>query len=162
MLDQKLDNKPKMCLFHNKEGHTLDDCMTFSSKPMNIRKKFFREHNLCFKCGHSNEHLAKACTERVKCKVCEQTTHPTALHWYGGEPGTEGKAICTNVCGRDKITGKSCAKVVLIRVHSVREPEVKRTIYALIDDQSNKSIAKPEFFDMFADRYNTVPYTLSS
>lgn len=35
-------------------------------------------------------------------------------------------------------------------------------MYALIDDQSNSSLAKPEFFNMFKKSYIEVPYTLSS
>ncbi len=37
------------------------------------------------------------------------------------------------------------AKVVLVTVYAKDKPDKKKKMYALIDDQSNRSLAKPEF-----------------
>ncbi|XP_069129320.1 uncharacterized protein [Argopecten irradians] len=168
--------KPK-CPFHNIEGHTLNACRTFKSKPLNVRKKFIKDKGLCFKCCERTDHIAKTCQSSTKCNACDSDSHPSALHVHGGEgqwktetsttQGDKGgdvvKSACSKVCGESHSPGKSCAKVVLVQVHPKDFPKKTFHMYALIDDQSNRSLAKPEFFYMFHDRnYAEVQYSLSS
>lgn len=170
--NQRTENTEDLCIYHNVHGHTINTCRTFRNKPFNIRKRFFREKQLCFKCGLGSDHGAGTCTKLVKCAICGNNNHPTALHWDGGEQttsqcnnetiNTKCNTKCTNVCGDENSLGKSCAKVVLVTVQSKTNPEEKKTMYALIDDQSNKSLAKTEFFDTFKNEYSLVPYQLSS
>ncbi len=41
-----------------------------------------------------------------------------------------------------------------------RLPQNKQSIYAVMDDQSNRSLARSAFFEMFKVADNTAPYTL--
>lgn len=51
--DSKM-NDNKICILHNSTGHNLNECKTFANKPYNVRKMFFRERKLCFKCRLSS------------------------------------------------------------------------------------------------------------
>ena len=58
----------------------------------------------------------------------------------------EVKSACAQVCGN--LSGsKSCAKVVCVQVYSKDKPKQKVQMYALLDDQSNRSLVKSECFD---------------
>ena len=72
---------------------------------------------------------------------------------YGGEGETTVNPKCTQVCGteNDKFKGRSCAKTVLVRVYPQDHPENSLKVYAIVDDQSNWSLAKPELFDHFKE-----------
>ncbi|XP_052762111.1 uncharacterized protein LOC128204746 [Mya arenaria] len=156
------------CSYHNVVGHNLNGCRSFINKPFGVRKKYFRDNKLCFNCGLSTNHRANSCQERVICTVCNLNSHPTALHAHGGEARSADsgsgdiRSACTKICGRNISMGKSCAKVVLVTVHSINNPVKKKKMYALIDDQSNRSLARPEFFNLFEEGYTEVPYRLSS
>lgn len=54
------------------------------------------------------------------------------------------------------------SKICLVQVHPKGEPHNTKKMYAIIDDQSNQSLAKTEFFDMFAIQGTTTPYTLKT
>jgi len=43
----------------------------------------------------------------------------------------------------------ACAKICFVNVYPRTSPEEKRRIYAMLDDQSNSSLARSAFFDMF-------------
>ena len=69
---------------------------------------------------------------------------------------------CTAVCG-DSFSGRSCAKAVLVNVHHKNDPLKSLTLYALIDDQSNCTLARSELFDhMRIPKSDTQEFTLSS
>ena len=89
---------------------------------------------------------------------------------HGGEPGsqaaTQPKSLsvnskCTQVC-KDQFNGKSCAKTLLVRVYRTDHPNDVQTMYAIIDDQSNRSLAKSDFFENFGITGQQIQYTLSS
>lgn len=70
---------------------------------------------------------------------------------HGGEPDVKSPvttASCTEVCGQG-LKGKSCSKICLVNVYPRTSPEEKRRMYAMLDDQSNSSLARSAFFDMF-------------
>jgi hypothetical protein len=46
-------------------------------------------------------------------------------------------------------SGKSCAKILQVNVFQKDNPSETHKMYAIIDDQSNRSLASPAFFDMF-------------
>ena len=88
----------------------------------------------------------------------------------GGEPtksisGTSAnqmvKSTCTEICG-DGYSGKSCAKILPVDVfHEDNEDNIVR-MYAIIDDQSNRSLASSLFFDSFNIQDKPEVYTLST
>jgi hypothetical protein len=87
----------------------------------------------------------------------------------GGEPNDVSSpntvktvnASCTEICG-NKNTSKSCAKILPVNVYHKDNPENVVQMYAVIDDQSNRSLASPEFFNLFNIKEEPEYYTLST
>ncbi|CAG2227235.1 unnamed protein product [Mytilus edulis] len=75
----RLQERYVRCPLH-KAGHTLNDCRGFRKYPIQDRQKFLREKRICFKCCETNEHFASNCTVNVKCAVCGNKRHATAMH----------------------------------------------------------------------------------
>jgi hypothetical protein len=71
---------------------------------------------------------------------------------------------CTQICGETMQTfhGKSCAKTVLVKIYPKGKPEQSVKTYAILDDQSNVSLARSELFELLDIQSESVPYTLSS
>ncbi len=108
---------------------------------------------------------ASNCSKAISCSICKGV-HATAIHaklsggpvfeWRGRVPEADSnfnrkagdiRTACAQVCGNVN-GGKSCAKVVCVNVYSRNNPEYKKKLYALLDDQSNRSLVKPEFVDV--------------
>ncbi len=173
---EDLDNQ---CPVHRKP-HPLQRCRGFREMAIDERKRILRAHNICFKCCASNTHVARHCKAVVQCSECQSDKHPTALHsgqapWlskpslhleqHGGEKEaishTEVSPKCTEVCGGG-LKGKSCSKICLVNVYPDGNPSKYRRMYAMLDDQSNRSLARSEFFDMFNIQGLTVPFMLET
>ena len=86
------------------------------------------------------------CKASVSCD-CGSKEHPTALHVDDGKnvnacdekqekPSDPVTTKCTQICGGTR-TGKSCAKVLLVKVFTEENPANAVKAYAIIDDQSN-------------------------
>lgn len=71
------------------------------------------------------------------------------------------KTLCTQI-QKGTFNGKSCSKTLLAHVYRRENPEDRLTLYAIIDDQSNKSLVSPAFFQHFSDVDGYTAYTLSS
>jgi hypothetical protein len=65
--------------------------------------------------------------------------------------------VCTQICG-GQFSGKSCSKTLLVKVYPKKDPRQAVPMYAVIDDQSNRSLVSSKHFDLF----NVQVYTLSS
>ncbi|KAK7930587.1 hypothetical protein WMY93_006982 [Mugilogobius chulae] len=149
------------------------------SKHLDERKAYLKENSICFRCCASTKHLAKDCKLAVQCKECNSDRHISALHpgpapWstaaqateqeHGGEPDsntTEVTSKCTEIC--DKTQGlRSCSKISLVNVYPANCPDRAHKMYVVLDDQSNRSLAKSDFFELFD--VNVVPstYTLKT
>ncbi|XP_058881751.1 uncharacterized protein LOC131737334 [Acipenser ruthenus] len=166
----------RQCPIH-KKPHPLKRCRGFRSKTLEERKAFLKENGTCFRCCSSNNHFAKDCKVAVQCKECNSDRHVTALHpgpapWtlkgpdseHGGEeegekPPSDVNSKCTEVCG-EGLSPKSCSKICLIKVFPKGNSERSARVYAILDDQSNKSLARSEFFDLFNLEGTDSPYTL--
>ena len=68
---------------------------------------------------------------------------------------------CTQNC-KEQFNGKSCAKTLLVKVYKTDHPNVSKTVYAIIDDQSNLSLAKSELFEHSGIKGQQIEYALSS
>ncbi|XP_061891197.1 uncharacterized protein LOC133641474 isoform X1 [Entelurus aequoreus] len=170
------DDPEKQCPIH-KKPHMLHKCRAFRAMPLEQRKEVLKENGICFKCCTSTQHIAKNCKCITKCTECESAKHISALHpgpapWIqvqtpltqlGGEqdsgPSTEVSARCTDVCGGDQ-SYKSCSKICLVKIYPSGRPEKSLKVYAIIDEQSNKSLARSEFFEIFNIQSPSSPYTL--
>ncbi|KAL3983862.1 FRAS1-related extracelluar matrix protein 1/2 [Sarotherodon galilaeus] len=169
----------KHCPLH-KRPHPLRKCRGFREKSLDDRKQLLKEHYVCFRCCSSTEHLAKNCTAEITCTECGSTAHVTALHphpptWKpksfpstsedSGEEdradNQEVKSTCTQVCG-EGLSARACAKICLVRVFpNGRRGESKR-MYAILDEQSNRSLARSEFFEAFKISGRSYSYTLKT
>ncbi|XP_030582792.1 uncharacterized protein LOC115778696 [Archocentrus centrarchus] len=170
----------KLCPIH-KKPHSLKKCRGFRMKTLDERKSFLREHSICYKCCMSVTHKARDCKAVTHCSECNSDLHISALHdgpppWMiressisteehdrkqtdHGSPITT--SSCTEVCG-EGLHGKSCAKVCLVNVYPKDCPEQKKKMYVILDDQSNVSLARSAFFDVFNIQGPVSPYTLKT
>ena len=122
------------------------------------------------------KHIQRDCQEKVKCTVCQSSEHPTAMHiesenndsvkpqqHHEGEVvDNETHSYCTQICGTRSAKGKSCAKITLVKVYPKDQPELAKTMYSLIDDQSNKSLATSAFFETFNEHGPETEYVMNS
>ena len=175
----KTENKDGLCPMHNKP-HPLKKCRGFRKMSLDDRKRFLKENNICFRCCSSTTHQAKSCETPVKCTECDSGKHLAALH-PGPAPqsqtsispsvenGGEGEVTqqaevtsrCTEVCG-ENFKGKSCSKICLVNVFPNGHRKLQRRMYAILDDQSNVSLARSEFFDTFSIKGAAETYTLKT
>jgi hypothetical protein len=75
--ENKANSCPR-CPIH-KADHTLNVCSVFRAKPLQERKDILREHGFCYKCCVS-KHLARNCEANIKCELCGNARHTTAMH----------------------------------------------------------------------------------
>ncbi|CAE1242300.1 unnamed protein product [Acanthosepion pharaonis] len=110
---------------------------------------------------------------------CNSEEHNTALHpgpppWpisirsaaeNGGEDNppmaTGVVSQCTQVCGGD-LSEKSCSKICLVNVYPADQPDKTVRMYAIIDEQSNRSLVRSDFFDTFKNDGPSFPYSLKT
>ena len=156
-------------------NHTLNMCRAFRSKPISARREFLKKNGLCFRCCGPRKHTSKTCKETIKCFVGNSNKHSTALHvdttesenskslsHYGEEASKTVNTTYTQICGNLVGYSKSCAKLVLVRTYPYGRPDQSRTLYCLIDDQSNRSLDTSSFFDAFSENGLPIEYVLSS
>lgn len=124
--------------------------------------------------------MQRDCPNSIKCSDCGKTNHPTALHiksrpdsdqqqspMHGGEPTNQSElqhhsisSRCTQICF-NKFGSKSCAKIVLVKAYCSDNPSQKMQLYAMLDDQSNRTLGKSQLFDYFGAT-GTSDYVLST
>ena len=99
--------------------------------------------------------------------------HPGPAPWqkevdpaseHGGEedeasPQSQVTNKCTKVCGGE-YNDRSCSKIFLVKVFPAGHRVKALKLYSIIDEQSNRSLVRPQFFDMFKDQSPSAPYTL--
>ena len=176
-LSKESDDCEKLCPIHRKP-HPLRKCRAFRERPIEARKSILKENNVCFKCCSSQSHIAKYCKDKVQCSECDSEKHHTALHpgpapWlgqvndaseHGGEreerpPRFQVNSTCTGVCGEDQ-TDRSCSKICLVKVFPAGHRNKAVKLYAILDEQSNRSLVRSQFFEVFSDQSPSAPYTL--
>lgn len=174
----KLSESPeKLCPIHRKP-HPLKKCKSFRAKPIEERKLFLKENRICFKCCDSINHLAKDCKLLVKCTDCGSDRHLLALH-PGPPPGPaesseaeekDGRETesdvnvsvvskCTEICG-DTDAPHSSSKISPVLVYPNGKREQAQKMYTVLDEQSNKSLAKSQFFELFDIKTRSDTYKL--
>lgn len=178
----KGDNDPgKTCPIHNK-SHPLKQCRTFRNKTLFDRRAFLKEKGICFRCIASATHLAKDCKKAVRCAECDSSFHETAMHpgpalktfrasSASAEIGGEGEedhaskniisSSCTEVCGLGQV-GRSCSKICLAKLYPKGSPEKAVNAYVILDDQSNRSLARSDFFELFNIKAEPSSYYLKT
>ncbi|KAK3082658.1 hypothetical protein FSP39_001646 [Pinctada imbricata] len=153
------------CLIHN-TSHKLENCRAFISMTHAKKKELIRKNGYCYKCL-DGKHLSKDCKATVRCEKCSSTKHPTVMHFdsiptqskeeNGGE---KVETKCTHLCGR--FAGKSCAKIILINVCHKDSRHQPTQIYAILDEQSNQTLACTNLFDTYDPNAPEESYPLST
>ncbi|KAJ8381227.1 hypothetical protein SKAU_G00020050 [Synaphobranchus kaupii] len=158
--------------------HPLKKCRAFRSKPIEERRTYLKDNRICFKCCGPTQHIAKDCRAPFKCTECNSETHITALHpgppvfndgavmekEESGEPDEDTPTVtskCTEICDNAD-SPRSCAKICLIKAYPAGRRDKAVKMYAVLDEQSNKSLAKTEFFNLFGLKASPAPYTLKT
>ncbi|KAJ8364812.1 hypothetical protein SKAU_G00136430 [Synaphobranchus kaupii] len=175
----------KNCPLHSNKPHPLKKCRTFRHKSLDDRKAFLREKGICFKCCSTTSHLAKDCKTNMKCSECDSTKHDAAMHpgpspqikdkappssqENGGEEEVqpnkvevseaEVSATCTEVCGPGQWS-RSCSKICLTKIYPKGSKDMAIKAYVILDDQRNRSLARPELFELFGVESETFSYHL--
>lgn len=180
--EKKADEPERNCPIHNKP-HALRKCRAFRGKTLEERKSILKERGVCFRCCMTTSHLAKDCKVAVKCTECASERHQAAMHPgppppqvskgppplpdNGGEE--EERAVdsevvsssCTQVCGPGR-TARSCSKICLVRVYPQGQREKAVNMYVILDDQSNRSLVRSDFFELFNIQGQSFPYSLKT
>ncbi|XP_057696128.1 uncharacterized protein LOC130918450 isoform X1 [Corythoichthys intestinalis] len=184
---KKSSDWDKVCPIH-KKPHPLYKCRAFREKALEDRKLFLKENKVCFKCCASSSHLAKNCNFDVRCYECKSDKHHTVLHpgpapWikstatspeHGGEqdiqdpqadnediPELEVDNKCTEICGGE-VMGRSCSKISLVKVYQDGHKDTAIKMYVIMDEQSNRSLVRSKFFEIFNDQSPSAPYSLKT
>lgn len=79
-----------------------------------------------------------------------------------GSRGITVDSKCTQICRDVHFTSKSFSKTVLVKVYCEESPENAKKLYAIIDDQSNRSLVKSELLDTLQLRGGLVNYVFTS
>ncbi|KAM7281667.1 uncharacterized protein ISCGN_006482 [Ixodes scapularis] len=175
---ERMEDPNRQCPLH-KKPHPLRKCRVFREKPLQERKSLLKQFGICFRCCSFTNHLARDCKVVIKCDDCDSTEHTRALHpdsskplssslrqdpeddtiHHGLSPDVSSK--CTEVCG-EGYGGRSCSKICLVSVCHSSTPQKAVRMYAILDDQSNRSLARTEFFNLFDVQGESSPYTLKT
>lgn len=172
--EKELRDLSKWCPIH-KRPHSLEKCRVFLGKTFDDSITFLRKRRICFKCLKSTSHFSKQCETAVRCSVCDSTEHHAALHptvtrTYSPPKTAEeedntqetgGSVTATRTEVGDKgDQSRSCARICLVNVTHDGQPHRAVKAYAILDDQSNRSLVTSELLDLF--RVDGVPtgYTL--
>jgi hypothetical protein len=146
----KKDKKDVTCYNCGKQGHKSFDCW------MEIPKK----PGKCYECGVVG-HKAAECGQKKanakkpveRPKIASKRTQLNGTKDHGGEKHNE---------EIDKNSKRSCAKIVLVKIYLKGKPEDSLKAYAILDDQSNKTLAKPELFNHFNINEPKIEYSITS
>lgn len=66
---------------------------------------------------------------------------------------------CTEVCGKGQ-WGRSCSKICLAKIYPEGFKDEAIKVYVILDDQSNRSLARTEFFEVFDVKSEPFSYHL--
>ena len=177
-----IPEEPKRWCFIHKCPHPLTKCRVFREKSLEERRNLLKQERVCMRCATTRSHTSKDCKEPIHCNECQNEGHITALHpgppvtrfsyqsqrRNGEEPNnTQNQepshvtATCTGVCHNLK-GARSCCKICPAYVYHASHPENKIKVYALIDDQSNHSLAKAKLFDALGVEGEATSYILKT
>ncbi|XP_052761778.1 uncharacterized protein LOC128204401 [Mya arenaria] len=171
--DDKMKNDQiTRCPIH-RSGHGLKECKTFANMTWEERRKLLKEKGICYRCISSSDHASTNCPVSVTCEICMKKNHLTAMHRDRTEFNVRNSAVpasdqskvtvsskCTSLCGQG-FRGRSCGKIVLVDV-AYKGHENTERVYAILDDQSNRSLISPELCNKLNVSGESTEYTLSS
>ena len=151
----KLESAPpkieetKRCPFHERGGHSLEECKAFGAKPLEEKTDWILKAGLCYRCL-SEGHRASDCRKKIQCSICKDDRHIALLHKERPRRFAASTEIvdtkCTLAC-KPIEGGLSCSKLLLVDVKNKEKPDTLHRIYAIVDEQSNSSLISSELAD---------------
>ena len=160
---REVETTVKRCPFHDRAGHSLEECKAFAAKSLEEKTEWISKAKLCFRCL-SGEHQASSCKRQIKCSTCGDSRHLALLHKEKQPTTTRSddtvNTRCTSACNANG-GGVSCSKIVLVDVLSKRIPSATQRVYAIIDEQSNSSLISSELPDQLGAEGPLEKYYLS-
>ncbi|KAL1274384.1 hypothetical protein QQF64_027198 [Cirrhinus molitorella] len=168
-LRRVLTEMQQYCLVNNKL-HPLKICRDFREKSLEDHKQFLKEQSVCFRCCSSIDHIAKKMQSKMYQlyilvqHIGRKLPFPFWRRMAGRKvtPITqEVTSKCTEVCGAG-MSSIACFKICLVNVYPVGNKKESRRMYAILDEQSNHSLARTEFFDKFQIKVSYFPYSLKT
>ncbi|XP_056236444.1 uncharacterized protein LOC130172051 [Seriola aureovittata] len=126
------------------ESHSIHKCPTLSSKPVEEKRRFILDNNLCFGCLRRG-HISKDCRNKSTCGICKKS-HPTPLH-ESRAPAAETTSHAVNAdektsslsCSINRVEGESTSMIVPVWISLEATPESETLVYALLDTQSSNT-----------------------
>lgn len=114
---------------------------------------------------------------KIKCDICKGERHYTALHVdssndsrgsnfvqnHDEESPSEETTMnpnCTEICGEFK--GKSCARILPVRIFVAGKRHRLIERYAMFNDESNKTLGESERYDDLGIQSESVEYAMHS
>lgn len=148
----------------------LRKCRGFRSKSLDERKAYLREKNICYRCCSSTKTVGKMfSSENARANghapvpapwitETSATTRDQGGKQEEGAPQTV-TSKCTDISGTTEIMLQN-----LPRRSLSSRPERERAVkaYVVLDEQSNKSLARTEFFKLSGIKEGTAAYTLKT
>ncbi|XP_063827877.1 uncharacterized protein LOC135077272 [Ostrinia nubilalis] len=135
-----------VCPFCKKE-HKLSTCQAFRDTSVELRREFVACHNVCF-CCLGNNHSAKFCHSKYKCRICKRKhhalLHPTnkiAQEPQNGEATADTKKVGAVISCTSTRSTVDCSQVLLATalVDTVSKHGQTYTIRSLLDQGSQSS-----------------------
>ena len=62
---REVETTVKRCPFHDRSGHSLEECKAFAAKSLEEKTEWISKAKLCFRC-FSGEHQASSCKRQIK------------------------------------------------------------------------------------------------
>ena len=93
-------NTISRCPLH-KADHSLNVCISFRAKPIQERKNILFENGFCYK-YFSSKHLSRDCKATIKCVLCWNSRHTTAMHPDSDQEHNSSSATGFKVDGGEK------------------------------------------------------------
>ncbi|XP_028175834.1 uncharacterized protein LOC114364051 [Ostrinia furnacalis] len=136
-----------VCPFCKKE-HKLSTCKGFRDTSVDLRREFVASHNVCF-CCLGNNHSAKFCHSKYKCRICKRKhhalLHPTnkiaAKEPQNGEVTADNKKVDAVISCTSTRSTVDCSQVLLATalVDTVSKYGQTYTVRSLLDQGSQSS-----------------------
>ena len=108
--------------------------------------------------SQGNEQPQRFANKNAASLLGSPDAHSREEHSHGGEnanggmpqvassPSSSVSAKCTQVCGLN-LKARSCAKIVQVKVYMAEDPSKSKRVYAIMDDQSNGTLARSSLFN---------------
>ena len=129
----------KFLVCNNCSGkHDIEDCREYLDLSIEARHKLVFSKRLCFCClqPSTEQHVAKLCTDKRQCKVCNEM-HPTTLH---GDTTFSSNAVTSDT---------SMVSMCIVQVELCHSDKGTRTrVYALLDECCQGTIIREDIVDV--------------